>query len=146
MEKNEIQEYLYENIPLTKLMEIRIQDLTDSTITLSVPLAINKNHKGTAFGGSLATVVTTACWLMAFKHFKPLDSDCHIVIGKSEINYKLPVTNDFICTCSISDEISLMSSKETFLKNGKTKIKLEAFIKENSKTCVEFSGMFFIYK
>lgn len=42
MEKNEIQEYLYENIPLTKLMEIRIQDLTDSSITLSVPLQLMK--------------------------------------------------------------------------------------------------------
>lgn len=145
MNEIEVQEYLYEKIPLTKLMGISINEFSNEKIELKTPLEINKNHKGTAFGGSLVTVLTTNCWLMAFKHFKDISPQCHIVIGKSEIEYKKPVTKDFLSTCKIINFEELEKSKEFFQKKGKTKINLDATIEENGVICVVFSGVFFIY-
>lgn len=145
MENIEIQDYLYEKIPLTKLMQISIEEFTNEKVVLKTPLEINRNHKGTAFGGSLVTVLTTNCWLMAFKHFKEINSDCHIVIGKSEIEYKKPVTEDFLSICEIMDFSELNKAKEFFVRKGKTKINLTATIEEKGNLCVNFTGVFFIY-
>lgn len=146
MTVDEVEKYLYENIPLTKLMGIRIQSFTEKEVVLETPLLMNRNHKGTAFGGSLVTVLTTNCWLMTYRHFKELDKDCHIVIGKSEVEYKKPVTKNFISKCEISDTLLIEKAKEYFIKKGKSKIELTGKIVENGETCVVFKGVFFIYK
>lgn len=146
MTTEEVEKYLFENIPLTKLMGISVNKFDENEIVLSTPLSINKNHKGTAFGGSLVTVLTTNCWLMAFKHFKNLDANCHIVIGKSEVEYKKPVTKDFFSSCQILDVKELEVAKEFFRKKGKSRIELEAEIIEDGVTCAKFKGIFFIFK
>jgi len=146
MTTDEVEKYLFENIPLTKLMGITVNKFDENEVELQAPLSINKNHKGTAFGGSLVTVLTTNCWLMAFKHFKDLDKSCHIVIGKSEVEYKKPVTKDFFSRCQILDVKELELAKDFFRKKGKSRIELEAEIIEDGKTCVKFKGIFFIFK
>ena len=145
MTKNEATLYLYDKIPLTKLMGMEVMDFSNEKIAITAPLDINKNHKGTAFGGSIVTLLTTTCWLMVFKHFKELNKDCHIVIGRSNIEYKKPVTNDFAGICIIEKEKELELAKDFFIKKGKSKIELEAFIEENNEKLVTFKGVFFVY-
>lgn len=146
MNKLEVQEYLYENIPLTKLMKIEIEEYSEKEVALSSPLSINRNHKGTAFGGSLVTILTTNCWLMAFRHFKDIDPSCHIVIAKSEVDYLRPVTKDFVSKCQITDFDEVGKAIEYYKRKGKTRLNLVATISENDKICVEFRSTFVVFK
>ena len=52
---NELQNKLHSQIPMTKLMNLKIEDYNDKELITTAPLDININDKGTAFGGSLAT-------------------------------------------------------------------------------------------
>ena len=51
-----LQNKLHSEIPLTKLMELKIRNYNNSELVTTAPLHININDKGTAFGGSLATM------------------------------------------------------------------------------------------
>ena len=53
---NELQNKLHNEIPLTKMMELKIQDYNEKELITMAPLNININDKGTAFGGSLSTM------------------------------------------------------------------------------------------
>ena len=53
---------LLSQIPLTRAMQLRVVDYDGSTLRLAAPLAPNVNDKGCAFGGSLASLLTLACW------------------------------------------------------------------------------------
>jgi len=44
-----LKEYLYSHIPLTRAMEVEVDSISDTAITLSAP---NINHCETVFGGS----------------------------------------------------------------------------------------------
>ena len=61
----QLEEKLHKNIPLTKFMDLKIINYDDKELITTAPLDININDKGTAFGGSLATItiisVRTEC-------------------------------------------------------------------------------------
>ena len=53
MNIQQLQQYLYREIPLTKAMQFTINSYKNNCLTLQAPLAVNINHKGIVFGGSL---------------------------------------------------------------------------------------------
>ena len=44
------------DIPLLNAMHLALVDYDDLTLTMEAPLAPNINNKGTAFGGSIASI------------------------------------------------------------------------------------------
>ena len=51
-----------DDIPLTRAMGLRVESLGEGGIRMNAPLEPNVNDKGTAFGGSLAAILTLAGW------------------------------------------------------------------------------------
>ena len=141
----ELQEKLHNEIPLTKLMELKIKDYSNNQLITTAPLNINKNDKGTAFGGSLATITIISSWSLCWLISKELGFDSkNIVIIKNEHSYKKPITKDIICyTYKPSlEQISILKQKLETKKSASIKIK--SFIIENNETCVEFEGYYVI--
>jgi len=64
MSERELEQYLYEHIPLSLLlaMQICVVDVRDDSITLRALLAPNVNHSNTIFGGSASAVAILAAW------------------------------------------------------------------------------------
>ena len=54
MEQNNqaIQAYLYEQIPLSKAIQVQIKEIKPNSVILTAPLQPNINHRSTVFGGS----------------------------------------------------------------------------------------------
>ena len=95
---NKLQNKLYNEIPLTKLMEIKIQDYNEQELITTAPLNPNINDKGTAFGGSLATMTIISAWSLCWLITEELGLQSNnIVVIKNEHSYKKPVTKDLIC-------------------------------------------------
>ena len=62
MTESEIKDYLYNNIPLAKAMDVEVLDVSKYSLTLKAPLCSNSNMHGTAFGGSLSSIALLTGW------------------------------------------------------------------------------------
>lgn len=141
----ELQNKLYNEIPLTKMMEIKIQDYNDIELITTAPLNININDKGTAFGGSLSTMTIISAWSLCWLISKELGFDSNnIVIIKNETSFRKPVTKDIICYTKKPslNEIEILKQKLETKKSAS--IKIESKIVENGEICVDFLGYYVI--
>lgn len=141
----ELQNKLYNEIPLTKMMEIKIQDYNDIELKTTAPLNININDKGTAFGGSLSTMTIISAWSLCWLISKELGFDSNnIVIIKNETSFRKPVTKDIICYTKKPslNEIEILKQKLETKKSAS--IKIESKIVENGEICVDFLGYYVI--
>lgn len=142
---DELQEKLHNEIPLTKMMNIKIQDYTEKELITTAPLDINVNDKGTAFGGSLSTMTIISSWCVCWLISKELGFDSkNIVVIKNENSYRSPVTKDIICYTQkpSKEEIEIFNQKLETKKSAS--IKINSSIIEDDKVCVEFQGYYVI--
>ena len=126
-------------------MDIKIKEYNEKELITTAPLNININDKGTAFGGSLATITIISSWSLCWLISKELGFDSkNIVIIKNEHSYKKPITKDIICYTSKPslEQINILKQKLETKKSASIKIK--SFIIENNETCVEFEGYYVI--
>lgn len=140
-----LQEKLHTQIPLTKLMDIKIKDYNDVNLITTAPLEININDKGTAFGGSLSTMTIISSWSLCWLITNELGyKNTNIVVIKNENSYKRPVTKDLECfTIKPTKEEIVLLKKKLDLK-GSASIKIKSYIKEEKEVCVEFEGYYVI--
>lgn len=77
---NELQNKLHNEIPLTKMMELKIQDYNEKELITTAPLNININDKGTAFGGSLSTMTIISAWSLCWLISKELGFNSNNIV------------------------------------------------------------------
>jgi len=142
---NKLQEKLHNEIPLTKVMNIKIEDYNNKEMITSAPLDINVNDKGTAFGGSLSTMTIISSWSMCWLISQELGYDSkNIVVIKNENSYMKPVTRDILCYTQkpTNEQIEVLKSK--LEAKGSASIKITSKIIEDDNTCVDFTGTYVI--
>lgn len=146
MTREEFQEFMYSNIPLTKKMDFTIEDFEDEKISVKALLKTNINHKSTAFGGSISTVLTMCGWAAVFKIIKEIDEEAHIVIQKSCVNYIKPITKDFTALYEVKNREEIQNFIKTYNKYGKARMEIETKILENESVRASFIGTYVVYK
>jgi thioesterase domain-containing protein len=132
--------YLHEQIPLTRAMGAQVAAYDGAELVVTAPLALNHNHLGTAFGGSLNTLATLAGY--AFLWLELRDRTAHLVIRKSHIQFNRPVRSELRAICRAPDGAALASFREIFARKGKARLELRVEIVENGAVAVEFTGTF----
>ena len=140
----EIEDFLHRQIPISRAMEIAVGDSPDGSFVLNAPLAVNRNHLGTAFGGSLSAIATLAGYGLLWLRLG--DPDAHIVIKSGEIRYLHPVRGDIRAVCHAPEPGKLATFLTTFSRREKARIVLSVMISEGGLTCVEFSGEYVAIK
>ena len=141
----ELQNKLYNEIPLTKVMKIKIQDYNENELIITAPLKININDKGTAFGGSLSTITIISAWSLCWLISKELGFDSNnIVIIKNETSFRKPVTKDIFCHTKKPSIEEIEILKQKLEKKKSASIKIESQIIENGEICVDFVGYYVI--
>jgi len=141
----QLEKKLHKEIPLTKLMKLKINTHNEKELITSAPLNININDKGTAFGGSLSTMTIISSWSLCWLISKELGIDSkNIVVIKNENSYLKPVRKDIICHTQkpSKEEISIL--KEKIDKKGSASIKINSKIIEDNEICVKFEGIYVI--
>ena len=142
---DELQNKLHNEIPLTKYMDIKIQDYNETKLITTAPLSININDKGTAFGGSLSTITIISAWSLCWLISKELGFDSNnIVIIKNETSFRKPVTKDILCHTKKPSIEEIERLKQKLEKKKSASIKIESQIIENGEICVDFVGYYVI--
>jgi len=141
----QLEKKIHEEIPLTKLMKLKVNTYNEKELITSAPLDININDKGTAFGGSLSTITIISAWSMCWLISKELGIDSkNIVVIKNENSYLKPVRKDIICNTQKPSKEEVLILKEKINSKGSASLKIKSKIIEDNKVCVEFEGIYVI--
>ena len=79
------------DIPLLDAMQLSFVSFEDLTFTMEAPLAPNINNKGTAFGGSIASICLFGGWAVATLAFAENGiNNTEIVVYRNEMTFERP--------------------------------------------------------
>lgn len=140
MTGGDLESYLREQIPLTVAMDVRVLTSDSTMLALTAPLAPNRNHLQTAFGGSLHALATLSGYGLLWRQLD--DPSAHIVIRESHIRYDSPVTGDLCAVCRTPAAPELERFRSDFARKGKARLELESTIESGGKVAVTFRGVF----
>lgn len=138
----ELQSILLTEIPITKYLGISVESYDNSCLVLKAPLANNLNHAGSAFAGSLSSLITLSGWGLFWLVLREYQLSAKIVIQDSECNYLLPVTSDFSACCYKPEPYLLEKLVHTLRRKGKARLELNAAIFQNQQLAVSFKGRY----
>ena len=140
-----LKEKLYNEIPLTKYMQINPKSIDEEFLITQAPLKPNINDKGTGFAGSLSTLVTISAWCSCYLTASKLGfKNTMIAIVKNNISYNLPITKDMTCYAEIPNKDQIKIFQNKLKEKGSASLKIKATIIEDKKNCVEFEGIYVV--
>ncbi len=134
------EEFFHSRIPITRAMGVRVGEYNGSQLKLVAPIALNHNHLGTAFGGSLSAIATLAGYGLLWLELD--DKSCHLVIRKSSLSFNRPVRREINAICRRPAAEELRVFKTAFAERHKARISLTVTIEEDGLVAVEFIGVF----
>lgn len=131
MNPKQLESLVHKEIPITKALDIRIEDLTSNSIRVEAPFEANKNIHNTAFAGSIYTVGTIAGWSLVNSIAVNHQLKGSVVLAKADIQYKKPINGDIIAQCSVADASTIDSFIMSFQRKKRARISLEIEIIED---------------
>ncbi|HSI13434.1 MAG TPA: YiiD C-terminal domain-containing protein [Chthoniobacter sp.] len=136
----DLEKYLHEKIPLTVAMGVRVAECDDAHLVLTAPLEPNRNHLGTAFGGSLHSLATLSGYSLLWWLLR--SPEAHIVIRESTIRYEKAVSGELRAICHAPAAGELDNFRRDFSRKGKARLSLSATIEHEGQVAVQFTGVF----
>lgn len=91
----------YQGMPPVRALQLSIEHYDGERLQLSAPLAANVNDKGCAFGGSLASMMTLACWGRVWLGLDAEAIDADIYVADSQVRYLAPLYDDLHVVASL---------------------------------------------
>lgn len=135
--------FLHEEIPLTRAMNLRAVESNAQRLVVEAPLEPNKNHLGTAFGGSLHAVPLLACYGALWVVLREAGIDGHVVVKRSNALYRAPVTGTIRAICERPSASAAADFLSDLRRHRKARMELRAIVAgANGKPAVEFDGSF----
>jgi len=133
-----IQNKIRETIPLSNSMKFSISTLEPDSIVVSAPLSENFNIHGTGFAGSIYSTGILAGWALCYYNMELFQMSGDLVVGKAEIIYKSPLTDDILCCASLKSEERDAFHKD-FKDKGKSSIRLNIKIGDSENAILQAS-------
>lgn len=137
----ELTKYILSNIPVLTSVNLTVTELTENSISLTAPLYENRNHYGSAFGGSIATVGIVAGWAILTYKIKEEKVPTTLVIKNSHTEYMRPVKDEFYAEVKIDDE-NWKTLKNKFAEKGKAGLEVTSRIISNGEICAEQKSIY----
>lgn len=121
-------------------MGVRVVAHDENEFIVEAPVALNSNHLGTAFGGSINAVATLAAYGLVWLELR--DHAVHVVVAESSIRFLLPVRETIRAICPRPDSAEWAAFQARFAGKGKARITLRVNVVEEGQTAAEFEGIF----
>lgn len=116
----------YRSMPPVRALQLSIEAFDGERLRLSAPLAANVNDKGCAFGGSLASLMTLACWGRVWLGLHAVGLDCDIYVADSRIRYLAPLYADLHAEAALAPDASWADFVAAVGARGRGRIDLVA--------------------
>ena len=116
----------YLAMPPAAALQPAIEQWQDGALRLRAPLDANVNDKGCAFGGSLNSLMTLACWGLMYLELAQLDIDADIFVADSRVRYLKPVFEDLQVEACFDDAGERVALLDGLRRQGRASIRLKA--------------------
>lgn len=141
----ELQATIEREIPLCAQMGLQVRSFEQECLLVEAPLEPNRNHRGTAFAGSLNALCTAAGWGHVGLLLRRKNLSGGVVIRRSSIRYLHPVDTPVIVAKSLAVSNAAESYfLEMFQEKGQAKLDLEVEISCKGETAVSFHGSYVV--
>jgi len=138
------EEYLHQQIPITRAMGVRVVALDENEFVIEAPVALNSNHLGTAFGGSINAVATLAAYGLLWLELN--EPAVHVVVAESSIRFLRPVRETIRAICPRPDCEVWKAFRGRLAEKGKAHISLRVNVVEDGQATAAFEGTFVVRK
>lgn len=122
MDEQALQQYLYDHIPLSRAMQMRVMRVHDEEVVVAAPLAPNINHRETVFGGSASAVAILAAWSLLHTRLQRAGMASRLVIQSNTMHYDLPIAGDFIARARLAEGEDWPRFMRMLERRGKARI------------------------
>ena len=142
MSTHELQEYLHKHIPLSKAMRVEVREATAERVEMFAPLAPNKNHRDTVFGGSASALAILSAWALLYVRLEKESMNCRIVIQRSTMEYERPITGGFIASSAGHDSTAWLKFINTLKRKHRARISVAVALDCEGQKVAKFEGDF----
>lgn len=141
MTTQELEKFLNHEIPTTTALGVKVISASGKEVILEAPLNPNHNHMGTAFGGSLSTLMILASYTWLYYSLEG-EGKVHVILKENQANYLRPVKENIRSVCRAPSEESFQEFLKIFRRKGLARIKLTSFIEIGEGEAARMEGEF----
>lgn len=145
-EQAAFQQRLFEQIPQTKHLGIKISRMTEDCLVMQGDFALNKNHLNIVFGGSIAAISITTAWSFLQHRIVLAGLNGALVIKQQTVKFLLPIRSEFECIASLHANEDWAPFLTSYRQRGRARIQVNAQLQCEGKTCATFEGTFVLYQ
>ncbi len=125
-----------EQMPLLHFMQIEVVAFDGRALTLCAPLDPNRNDKGTAFAGAIASLSTVTGWALLTLWARAEVGACQVAVYHSEMRYRYPIETVFEATATLPDAAVLAQLKERLTARGKGRADVQIVVQSDTREAV----------
>ncbi len=129
-------------IPLGQAMALEIRRLDQQGIVLNAPLAPNRNDKGTAFGGALASLMILAGWSLPRLLIERAEVAAELVIGRCQLEFLKPLRADLEAVCAWPESAQLTRFFDRLSSRGRAGLDLEVVVIDDGEAVARLSARY----
>ena len=135
-----LQDFMQRHIPITKAMQLQVVQADHAAVIITAPLQPNVNDKGTAFGGSMASVATLAGWGLVWANLNDEDG-YDIMIRDTQLRYRRPVYGRIEANASIYAD-AWQSFLDNLTARGRARIEISITIAGEEGPAMDMVGTY----
>lgn len=135
------------DIPLLNAMQLSFVHFEETTLTMEAPLAPNINNKGTAFGGSIASICLFAGWAVATLAFQSNDiHNTEIVVYRNEMTFERPARGHLTVKARIRpDDFSACLASLRSGDAGRIRLNIQVELFHDEDRCALMQGLYVVW-
>ncbi|MEJ2514084.1 MAG: YiiD C-terminal domain-containing protein [Gammaproteobacteria bacterium] len=130
-----------DEIPLARAMEAAVERLDGEGLVATAPLSANRNHMGTAFGGSLQALATLAGWAVTLVAAGE-DSGCRVVVAQASTRFLAPLKGPLRARARWPAAEDAESFRRRLEARGRARLTVEVRLGDGDRPAAEFTGDF----
>jgi thioesterase domain-containing protein len=134
--------YIAERIPPAAAMGFVVRSVTETDIELFAPLALNLNHRESAFGGSISAAAIMSGWGLLHHNCRRAGLRPMLVVQESQTRFLKPVLADFTARVVDFDPADWKKFLRALRSRGKARMRLTSVIEAGGVNLAEHEGLY----
>jgi len=115
-------------MPPVAAMQVTVAGFEAGQLRLQAPLSANVNDKGTAFGGSLTSIMTVAGWGLVTMQLDLAGEQAEVYVADSAIRYLAPLRDDLLARAQWAEGEDWDGFLATLRQRGRARIQVRAWV------------------
>ncbi len=113
-------------MPPVVAMQAGIVSAGEHAMRMRAPLAANVNDKGSAFGGSMTSLMTLCGWGLVTQRLHDLELQAEVFVADSRVRYLAPLHDDLAAQACLAEGQSWEVFVATLAARGRARIGVRA--------------------